>query len=181
MNIDWSKAPEGTEAGHPGGPGIYPAWYRKDTAGLVEQICPEAGIHTWTWMGGRRDFPIGSVLRPKYLGRGDTVPIWNGEGQPMAGNVCEWKEKSGSSWVKATVLFITESSVVLQREDGFEWQMPAKRVVFRQFKTAEQIAAEERLKAIDEMAAVYKSNYEGHVKDGCQALYDAGYRKVPRA
>lgn len=46
-----------------------------------------------------------------------------------------------------------------------------------QIRTPEQIAAEERLKAIDEMAAVYKSNYEGHVKDGCQALYDAGYRK----
>jgi len=67
MNLDWSEAPEGAEAGHPGGEGLYPVWFRKDVAGLVEQICPAAGINTWTWMGGRKDFPVGSVLRPPIL------------------------------------------------------------------------------------------------------------------
>lgn len=67
MNLNWSKAPEGAEAGHPGADELYPAWYRKDVSGLVEQICPDAGIHTWTWMGGRKDFPVGSVLRPPIL------------------------------------------------------------------------------------------------------------------
>jgi hypothetical protein len=67
MNVDWDEAPQGAEAGHPGGEGLFPAWFRKDTAGLVEQICPAAGINTWTWMGGRKDFPVGSVLRPPIL------------------------------------------------------------------------------------------------------------------
>jgi hypothetical protein len=64
MNIDWSKAPEGTEAGYEGSRHLYSAWYRKAADGTVEQICPGAGVHTWQDMGGRRDFPFGSVLRP---------------------------------------------------------------------------------------------------------------------
>lgn len=50
---------------------------------------------------------------------------------PSVGTELEWKELTGFQWVKAKVLFISETSVVLQRIDGFEWQMPTKRVVFR--------------------------------------------------
>ena len=65
MKIDWSKAPEGTEACYPGDKQMYPAWYRTDRYGCVEQICEASGTTKWTTMGGRRDFPYGSVLHPK--------------------------------------------------------------------------------------------------------------------
>jgi hypothetical protein len=77
MKIDWDNAPEGAEAAHPGNEGFYPAWYRRDTAGIVEQICPGAGVDHWTWMGGRRDFPNGHVLRPEKANK-----AWSGEGLP---------------------------------------------------------------------------------------------------
>lgn len=148
MNIDWSKAPDGTEAASPETAGTYAAWYRRDVAGLVEQICPGAHVNNWTWMGGRKDFPIGHVLRPDPP---ILVQHWTGEGQPPDGTLCEWKEKTGFQWVQATVLFITEQSVVLQRSDGFEWQMLTKAVVFRPIRTPEQIAAEAKLEAAKEL------------------------------
>lgn len=65
MNIDWSNAPEGTEAAYAGCSQLYMAWYRHGSNGFVEQICPGAGIHHWQDMGGRLDFPYGSELLPK--------------------------------------------------------------------------------------------------------------------
>lgn len=62
--IDWSKAPEGAEAGYLGTSHAYDAWYKREENGEVLQICPAAGFNDWVSMGGRKDFPVGSVLRP---------------------------------------------------------------------------------------------------------------------
>lgn len=64
MNIEWSNAPAGTEAAYGGCSQLYMAWYRRDESGIVQQICPGAGVHSWTDMGGRRDFPFGAELKP---------------------------------------------------------------------------------------------------------------------
>ena len=103
---------------------------------------------------------------------------WDGEGKPSAGTICEWKEKTGFSWVKATVLFISESSVVMQREDGFEWQMMTASTVFRQFRTTEQIAAQEREKFISEICGLlgWDASLEYSRHDAIK-LFDDGYRK----
>ncbi len=100
---------------------------------------------------------------------------WNGEGLPPVGTVCEWKEKTGFSWVKATVLFITDSSVVMQREDGFEWQMLTKRTVFRPIRTTEQIAAEERTNNAIAMCQATQGAHDW--MEAFRMLHDAGYRK----
>lgn len=64
---------------------------------------------------------------------------------PPVGTELEWKELTGFKWVKAKVLFISETSVVLQRFDGFEWQMPTKRVVFRPHAPKERTMQEKIL------------------------------------
>lgn len=63
-DIDWGKAPEGAEAGYLGTSHAYDAWYKRDANGEVWQICSAAGFDNWVSMGGRKDFPVGSVLRP---------------------------------------------------------------------------------------------------------------------
>lgn len=179
MSIDWSKAPDGTEAASPETAGNYAAWYRRDVAGVVEQICPGARVNNWTWMGGRKDFPVGYVLRPDPP---ILVQHWTGEGQPPAGTLCEWKEKTGFKWVQATVLFITEQSVVLQRSDGFEWQMLAKATVFRRIRTPEQIAEEARNKAREQWLHNIENEYGREVADKClDILLDVEKLKVHRA
>lgn len=101
---------------------------------------------------------------------------WDGAGMPPAGTVCEWKEKTGFQWVAAEILFISDSSVVMRRADGFEWQMMVARTVFRPIKTAEQLAYEERERAIDEMFKIIDNVPEGESR--LAHLYDAGYRRV---
>jgi len=101
---------------------------------------------------------------------------WTGEGLPPVGTVCEWKEKTGFQWVAATILFITESSVVCQRSDGFEWQMLTKRTVFRPIRTPEQIAAEVREKAVQNMLSAVSFTGASN-REIFRQLYDLGYRK----
>lgn len=104
--------------------------------------------------------------------------IWNGEGRPVAGAKLEWKELTGFQWVAATVLFISDSSIVLQRSDGFEWQMLASSVVFRPIATPEQIAEDQkRNAAIEEMVSLAPMLDKGWARKVCIAIYDAGYRK----
>lgn len=190
MSIDWSKAPEGAEAAHPGNPGVYPAWYRRDVAGLVEQICPMAGILNWTWMGCRRDFPIGSLVRPK-----NSDPAWVGIGLPPVGTVCEVVSPGYSNdrfdrfvgqlvtivahdVIDAEPVAVFRMSVNGQVDEQEYHAMVAK--CFRPARTPEQIAAEERDKAIAEMVDALGCDPEAS-KTGefirCGLLYDAGYRR----
>jgi hypothetical protein len=110
------------------------------------------------------------------------VTEWNGEELPPVGTVCEFMKHSSppspeGQWAVGDIRYVSDCTVIIGG-DKCEHVHHPRNCSFRPIRTPEQIAAEERLKAIDEMAAVYKSNYEGHVKDGCQALYDAGYRKT---
>lgn len=141
---------------------------------------------------GENEFAATSVSRAGNNVKADFVqiirpvePAWVGVGLPPVGTVCEWKEKTGFRWVAATVLFITESSVVMQRSDGFEWQMLTKRTVFRPVRTLQQIAADKRLHEIRNALTTINSKVHfpnarvrGNILAAAvEAMIDAGYRK----
>lgn len=168
-NIDWSKAPE---------------WA---THALVKLHNPNLGSVHWSCLidGEHRVSPDGLWFHPdgyriaEERPRKIAVKEWTGEGLPPVGTVLDWREKTGSQWVEATVLFITDSSVVLKREDGFEWQMLTKATVFRPSRTAEQLAAEEAKNAeLNRMVATVSIIDKRWARKVCSDLYDAGYRKV---
>lgn len=158
MNIDWSKAPEGATHGREHQHGV--DFYKR-----------EDGLWLYFTNRGKWDIAMGtneSSCESRPL-------LWNGKGLPPVGTVCEMQDGIGA-WTVVEIFAVHcgyahgwDSNKRISYFSGYANE-------FRPIRTPEQIAAEERLKAIDEMAAVYKSNYEGHVKDGCQALYDAGYR-----
>lgn len=154
MNVDWDEAPQGAEAGHSGGEGLYPAWFRKDVAGLVEQICPAAGIKTWTWMGGRKDFPPGAVLRPTIrLGQVACDCQWNGEGLPPVGSDVEIDHSvAGGGISQVTIIAHIRARnldcAVYQKGDDVSY---ASRGAFKPIRTPEQIAAEAKLEAAKEL------------------------------
>lgn len=110
----------------------------------------------------------------------ETPAQWRGpqDGLPPVGELIEWRELTGLQWVKARVLFISDKSVVLQRADGFEWQMITKRAVFRAIETPEQKAAREREEAVAEMLSIFGGT-DSRDTYLMQRLYDAGYRKQP--
>ncbi|WP_213881240.1 hypothetical protein [Pseudomonas sp. dw_358] len=183
MSIDWSKAPEDAEAGYLGTSQTYDAWYRRDGGGQVQQMCPAAGYPDWTWMGGQKDFPVGAELRPV------TESQWNGEGLPPVGT---WAVLSGPSkylqpihpeWagteVKIYAHFTTDEGRKLAAYVSADHQRGGVGIehLFCPIRTAEQIAAEERAAAIEDMWITYWKPEPQTAKEALGLLWDAGYRK----
>jgi hypothetical protein len=181
MKIDWDNAPEGAEAAHPGNEGFYPAWYKRDVTGIVEQICPSAGVNNWTWMGGRRDFPNGHVLLPEKANK-----AWVGEGLPplestiriVPGETTIWdvaEQFVGVDCRLKAVFMLNETKMVAIEgiESGQCCCFWASMV-----RTPEQAKAEERAKTIDDMVKALGMDEPGTAEYiRCGLIYDAGYRK----
>lgn len=104
---------------------------------------------------------------------------WDGQGLPPVGTVCELRNLSlgvPTEWSAAIIKFASRNVIV------WDWDgEPAVNglcasyicaVELRPIRTPEQIAAEERTKAIDELVKVTCINRGEAAK-----IYDAGYRK----
>lgn len=108
-------------------------------------------------------------------------PSWNGEGLPPVGVVCEHKRVN--EWLKVEVFAVkpnyNDSHTALFTFDNGTWAGCAEPSLFRPIRTAEQIAADEREAAIEEMAAI--AHIPGSPlmtkREVAVLLYDAGYRK----
>ncbi|AXH75222.1 MAG: hypothetical protein [Caudoviricetes sp.] len=170
--IDWSKAPEGaTHYFSEAGSGKW-----RDLSGEFWRWWSEEDLE-WKYGSGGRSAKLlnrtdlGINERPGYS-------KWNGEGLPPVGTVCECKVSAGAEWVECEVVahkvhygatyaiaFVDENTVMLSAG-----------IRFRPTRTPEQIAAEEREKAIEELrqllSCVACDDYHAAV-----AMIDAGYRK----
>lgn len=112
-------------------------------------------------------------------------PEWTGEGLPPVGTVCDLKFEHWTDWERHEILchgkafiFVRELNSGLDREGS----MALDGIKFRPIRTPEQIAAEERIEEINEMAEL---SLYGHyaitlaqAKIACAVLHDKGYRKV---
>jgi hypothetical protein len=107
-------------------------------------------------------------------------PEWTGEGLPPVGTVCEFKANI-LGWVQATITAVTDLSIVFTRpsyQNGrplVEERLPHKAIErFRPILTPEQIAEQDRDKAINQME--FDTGYLD--RGAFTKLYDAGWRKV---
>lgn len=106
---------------------------------------------------------------------------WNGEGLPPVGTVCEChlpgELTNNYSWVEAKVIWHngpTECAVV-RSTSKLAWCDE-----FRPIRTPEQIAAEDRQRAIEDLGEWLSTNCSiptPHLWEAAQKIYDAGYRK----
>lgn len=111
------------------------------------------------------------------------TPIWNGpeDGLPPVGLEVEWKNVA--DWEKVMILAHGKD----QGQQVAVGQMPDDVIMatadrFRPIRTAEQLAAEEREAAIDEMAG-WAGKTALNIEQERRMLgrlYDGGYRKVER-
>lgn len=122
---------------------------------------------------------------------------WTGEGLPPVGTVCEWagctfapedpKEPDLhiGDHVKIIAHFkdgefdlgaFTFNPQIHNPDRGTAWVNQGSHGCFRPIRTPEQIAAEERDKAIDEMAQDL-GKFFSNPKVSARTIYDAGYRK----
>ena len=176
--IDWSKAPEG--ATHYSCDDRHAPWLKV-----------EAPDRAFWWDGQRWEPVIGfrMPLPAEYvpIHAAGPVPIpapddlqappWNGEGLPPVGTVCEALISGG--WYRGTVIghcVPPRESFAAFQGDGLSDLIFGSSEYFRPIRTPEQIAAEERERAISEMLRIYTDGAAGH-SGGIAALYDAGYRR----
>ena len=159
--VDWSKAPEG--ATH----------YNEDCFCPWLKETPASYFKGDDWIeystapnNNSIEHLRDAVKRPQE---------WDGSGLPPVGTGFEYFCVGGGEWIKCEIVgHYFENVVAVGVLDSNAVCLPAG--LFRPIKTPEQIAAEERLHAIDEMIdfVVPCITYRNLIG----ALYDAGYRKT---
>lgn len=162
MSIDWSKAPEGC-------------------IGAFARII--GNQRTAFFVFSKR--PSDYMSREGYEGEGEDGSYhvfsefwewidkpWDGQGLPPVGITCE----SWRSGVRRIVKILGHGDeyIFVREDDGREILLSiGDGREFRQIRTPEQIAAEERAKAIEEMCFAVETLTVKQAK----ALYDVGYRR----
>lgn len=165
MTIDWSKAPEGATHFYIVNKGFY-------------KFTPEqTGFFSWSGFepsGRGLDFyPAGSMIpRPE---------AWTGEGLPPVGTVCELSSQ-GADWGIGTIQYTADNVIVWRWENQAAGQACAYykyEIDIRPVRTPEQIAAEEREKAVQQMLedTTILSAIHANRRLLCEELHKAGYRK----
>ncbi|HHW2622886.1 TPA: hypothetical protein ACUT60_002773 [Pseudomonas aeruginosa] len=173
MSIDWSKAPEGATHYAPkleendfwcsvfwrmeNGVGVE-AWSIDNRTGELHHL----NRPTWIETTAKRLVP-----RPAACAHASTT--WDGQGLPPVGTNCEYRSNDG--WLQCEVVaHRNNAAVVLNHHYEADFVPPQD---LRPIRTPEQIAAEERAKAIEEMCFAEETLTVKQAK----ALYDAGYRR----
>lgn len=172
MNIDWSKAPEGATH-HAIGDWVY-KWFKKIDEDTLDFWLDESwlrGVHSPAQTFAFYDEGT-IVARPE---------IWNGEGLPPVGTVCEYNRQG--VWSEGTVValvggrFVRHQAIVQMADD---WNYEGDPSRFRPIRTAEQIAAEKECAEIKEIAIATGLRAGAGQMEVARALYKAGYRKQVR-
>ena len=162
-NVDWSKAPEGATH-YVAGCGFFKTdlagWFVCDDGEKVWRKTLYESPENFYWWGN-------AVQRP-------AAPQWNGEGLPPVGAVVEWFSPA-YGWLGGRVVGHDGMVAVISHNDGYIGCHPHE---VRPIRTPEQLAAEAREKAVEEMWSVYWKPHAATAKEGLGLLYDAGYRKL---
>lgn len=165
MNIDWNEAPEWAVAHalYAFGGEISEVWVGEDKYQRLDQskAFPYGG-----GVGDSRHNPTRSHFRYET----PRLAPWSGEGLPPVGTVCEFRVET-DDWRSCEV-------IAHQGEYAVCWIhcnkiLASSGHAIRPICTPEQISAEERQKAIEQMRAD-AGTVAGYP---FERLYDAGYRK----
>ncbi|HBP0041568.1 TPA: hypothetical protein L5P36_002336 [Pseudomonas aeruginosa] len=170
MSIDWSKAPEGATHYQPESRGFHAAWFRLQ-GGKAREM--------WVVIpGGALEHIIDPTVfdesMQNLIARPAEPATWNGKGLPPVGTVCEYRHMIWPEYRPCEIRYISEESLVAY-DDAQEQLYRTCDMLFRPIRTPDQIAAEEREKAVGDMAmSIQGVPYQYPT---LYALYDAGYRR----
>ncbi|HBO9310379.1 hypothetical protein [Pseudomonas aeruginosa] len=171
MSIDWSKAPEGATHWEPRGSLYLEGWMRK--VGNKWSYWAEGRK---VWVSGTPGCNVSAEREATFEARPQEA--WDGQGLPPVGTVCEVKHRD-IGWVRCEIVAHKSFScgglthAIAWIDENTLDQSQGLR--FRQLRTPEQIAAEEREKAVGDMAmSIQGVPYQYPT---LYALFDAGYRR----
>ncbi|ERW65336.1 hypothetical protein [Pseudomonas aeruginosa] len=167
MSIDWNTAPEGATHWEPRGIVFGEGWMKKagnEWSYWLEGSEVWAGVWADCFVSAEREATF--EARPKEA--------WDGQGLPPVGTVCEYRHMIWPEYRPCEIRYISEESLVAY-DDAQEQLYRTCDMLFRPIRTPEQIAAEEREKAVGDMAmSIQGVPYQYPT---LYALYDAGYRR----
>ncbi len=184
MSIDWNTAPEGATHWEPRGTVFGEGWMKKagnEWSYWLEGSEVWAGVWADCFVSAEREATF--EARPKEA--------WDGQGLPPVGTVCEYNNlephpvNTDLKWSPVHIVaHDTQGGEVFAVFSSLSGYHGDRRPgCFRPIRTPEQIAAEEREKAVQEMLALdeypHGQDRGGMMSraDFCRVLYDAGYRR----
>jgi len=165
MDINWDEAPEG--ATH------YCIGSTHDT--VWRDL---SGVNAKYWSQGRwhDHHGVSSEFCLKYgvFEERPTQQAWDGKGLPPVGTVCEYYADE-DSWRQCEIVAHKDGKAVVWVNHAHIWSTSSG-AGFRPLKTKEQLAAEEREKAVEEMFARF-GGPDGLTRKQCMWVISEGYRK----
>lgn len=164
MSIDWSKAPEGATHWEPTGPEFHEGWMKKE------------GDYWFYWVEGTNKWCHGpscnASAEREATFEARPQKAWDGQGLPPVG--AKFLTDRNDFLREVTILCHGKTrTFVFDHVSQEEICLVLKDRVFLPIRTPEQIAAEEREKAIEEMCFAEETLTVKQAK----ALYEAGYRR----
>ncbi|WP_334017940.1 hypothetical protein [Pseudomonas aeruginosa] len=174
MSIDWNTAPEGATHWEPSGPDFNKGWLKKEGN---EWFYWSEGSNRW--FQGKLSCNVSAEREATFEARPQEA--WDGQGLPPVGTTCIvephntlWGFSSTSGHERKILAYHTDYVWLGNGDTPLETTRIDK-VDFRPIPTPEQIAAEEREKAVGDMAmSIQGVPYQYPT---LYALYDAGYRR----
>ncbi|HBO3356367.1 TPA: hypothetical protein L4S42_004211 [Pseudomonas aeruginosa] len=174
MSIDWKTAPEGATHWEPSGPDFNKGWMKKEGN---EWFYWSEGSNRW--FQGKLSCNVSADREATFEARPQEA--WDGQGLPPVGTTCIvephntlWGFSSTSGHERKILAYHTDYVWLGNGDTPLETTRIDK-VDFRPIPTPEQIAAEEREKAVGDMAmSIQGVPYQYPT---LYALYDAGYRR----
>ncbi|HFN5073991.1 TPA: hypothetical protein ACHFZB_001795 [Pseudomonas aeruginosa] len=170
MSIDWSTAPKGATHWEPSGPDFNKGWMKKEGN---EWFYWSEGSNRW--FQGKLSCNVSAEREATFEARPQEA--WDGQGLPPVGAKCLTDRNDFLREV--TILCHGKTrTFVFDHVSQEEICLVLKDRVFLPIRTPEQIAAEEREKAINQMisdAGYVDPKIGTFVAMG--NLYDAGYRR----
>lgn len=181
----WAEAPEGATHWEHEGPTYTAGWMRLDKDGW------------WYWREGGECWELYRIdLHQLRIAAMTPRPKpWDGKGLPPVGVECECCYTSPSEYYRVKIIAHDDDKAVYRWVDGplalklgDSDNQPLDAVTdphpkFRPIRTSEQIAADERDRAVDELCEAIVGYYGApkmseHYLGLARALYDADYRKL---
>jgi hypothetical protein len=105
------------------------------------------------------------------------VTPWNGEGHPPVGTICEYTDVHGLKWYGCEIIAYHGDHVWLCTTAAQRDHVKVFGAFrFRPIRTPEQIAEEERERAVDDIAEALARHVD-EPRTAAYAMYDAGYHK----
>lgn len=161
--VDWSKAPEGATHWMP------------DSRYRQEGFWKREGEANYFFEGGKWAFSGAKPFGHPALVKRPATPQWNGEGLPPVGCEC-LAFYMGQPQGVVNVRYSGECMILWSEDRQSEQCGAAEHYLFRPIRTPEQLAAEARERAINEMRHIAEHDAHSRAVD-YGALYDAGYRR----